>query len=265
MHILTSWFLRNPVAANLMMALILFLGVQTLLNIRIEGFPRIPPESVRITVEYPNSTAQQVDELVTQKVEQALEGIAGVRDITSQSVNGQSTITVRRAGGQRLQTVLDRVRVRIDGITDLPEEARRPVIEASGYDLPALYVNLYGDTDPATLQTLAQRLKEDLLAQPDLSRLQIWGLIPREMRVEIDPQRLRQYGLTVSDVAAAIRENSVTFQAGELRTEGGTIYLRADDRALYAPEYADVAHHRTGRRIQGAAGGPGRHSGRVSR
>ncbi|WP_371225390.1 efflux RND transporter permease subunit [Roseovarius sp. 2305UL8-3] len=238
MHVLTSWFLRNPVAANLMMALILFLGVQTLLNIRIEGFPRIPPESVQITIEYPNSTAQQVDELVTQKVEQALEGVAGVRSVTSQSVNGQSAITVRRAGGQKLQAVLDRVRIRVDGITDLPDEARRPVIEASGYDFPALYVNLHGDTDPATLQTLAQRLKEELLAQPELSRLQIWGLIPREMRIEIDPQRLRQYGLNVSDVAAAIRGNSVTFQAGELRTEGGTIFLRADDRARYAPEYA---------------------------
>ena len=238
MHVLTSWFLRNPVAANLMMALILFLGVQTLLNIRIEGFPRIPPESVQITIEYPNSTAQQVDELITQKVEQALEGIAGVHNITSQSVNGLSAITVRRAGGEKLQAVLDRVRIRLDGITDLPNEARRPVIEASGYDFPALFVNLHGDADPATLQTLAQRLKEDLLAQPELSRLKIWGLTPRQMRIEIDPQRLRQYGLTVFDVADAIRKNSVTFQAGELRTEGGTIFLRADDRAHYAPEYA---------------------------
>ena len=68
MHALTSWFIRNPVAANLMMALILFLGVQTLLNIRIEGFPRIPAESVTISIEFPDATAEQVDELVTRKV-----------------------------------------------------------------------------------------------------------------------------------------------------------------------------------------------------
>ncbi len=237
MHALTGWFIRNPVAANLMMVLILFLGVQTLLNIRIEGFPRVPPESVEITVEYPGATAAQVDELVTQKIEQALEGVRGVRSITSQSSNAFAAISVRRAGGEDLQDVLDRVRIRIDGLTDLPSQARRPVIEASGYDFPALYVNLYGPADPATLRTLGQRLREDLLAQPELSRLRIWGLIPRELRIEADPERLRQYGLTVADVTEAIRANSLTFQAGELRTDGGTIHLRADDRALYAPEY----------------------------
>lgn len=238
MHALTAWFIRNPVAANLLMALILFLGVQTALSIRIEGFPRIPPESVNITIEYPGATAAQVDELVTQKVEQALEGLQGVRSITSQSGNGYASVAVRRAGGEKLQAVLDRVRIRIDGLTDLPDKARRPVIEASGYDFPALYVNLHGQADPATLQELAKRLKEDLLAEAELSRLKIWGLIPRELRIEVDPERLRQYGLTVAEVTGAIQSNSLSFQAGQLRTEGGTIFLRADDRAQYAPEYA---------------------------
>ncbi|MVO18403.1 efflux RND transporter permease subunit [Parasedimentitalea huanghaiensis] len=238
MKSLASWFIRNPVAANLLMALILFLGVQTMFSIRIEGFPRIPPESVEISIVYPDATVEQVDELVTRKVEQALEGVEGVRSISAQSSNGVSSISVRRAGGVKLQTVLDRVRIRIDGMTDLPATARRPVIEASGYDFPALYVNLHGDADPATLQTLAQRLKEELLAQPELSRLNIWGLIPRELRIEVDPQKLRQYGLTIADVSTAIQANSLTFQAGQLRTEGGTVFLRADDRARYAPEYA---------------------------
>ncbi len=240
MHALTSWFIRNPVAANLMMALILFLGMQTLLSMRIEGFPRVPPETVEISIEYPDATAEQVDELVTQKVEQALEGLEGVRSITSQSVNGFATISVRRAGGEKLQDVLDRVRLRVDGITDLPSKARRPVIETSAFDFPALYVNLYGNADPATLHTVAQRLKEELLAQPELSRLKIWGLIPRQLRIEIDPDRLRQFGLTIADVTNAIQANSLDFQAGQLRTEGGAIFLRADDRALYSPEYAEL-------------------------
>ncbi len=238
MHALTGWFIRNPVAANLLMALILFLGVQTAFSIRIEGFPRVPPESVEITVEYPDATAEQVDALVTQKIEQALEGLEGVRSITSQSENGVARLSVRRAGGEQLQAVLDRVRLRVDSLTDLPSRARRPVIEASAFTLPALYVNLHGPTDPATLQTIAQRLKEELLAQPELSRLKIWGLLPRHLRIEIEPERLRQYGLTIAAVADAIRANSLDFQAGQLRTEGGTIFLRADDRALYAPEYA---------------------------
>ncbi|MGB0661886.1 MAG: efflux RND transporter permease subunit [Mangrovicoccus sp.] len=238
MHALTGWFIRNPVAANLLMALILFLGVVTLFSIRIEGFPRVPPESVEISVAYPGATAAQVDELVTQKIERSLEGVRGVRSITSQSVNGLATVSVRRAGGADLQDVLDRVRIRIDALPDLPTRARQPVIEAAGYDFPALYLNVHGQTDPTTLRILGQRLREDLLAQPEISRLQIWGLIPQELRIEAEPERLRQYGLTVADVTTTIRANSLTFQAGELRTDGGTIFLRADDRALYAPDYA---------------------------
>ena len=163
-----------------------------------------------------------------------------MRSISSQSSNGFASISVRRQGGEDLQDVLDRVRLRVDGIPDLPDRTRRPVIETSAFDSPALYVNLHGASDPATLQTLAQRLKEELLSQPELSRLKIWGLIPRNLRIEIDPERLRHFSLTIADVTDAVRANSLDFQAGRLRTEGGTIFLRADDRALYAPDYAGL-------------------------
>ncbi|MCG8429412.1 MAG: efflux RND transporter permease subunit, partial [Chromatiales bacterium] len=155
MHYLTGWFIRNPVVANLMMALILFLGIMTMMSIRIEGFPRLPPESALITTVYPNAPAAQVDELVTQKIEKVLEGLEGVRSITSQSENGISVVSVRRAGGQDLNRLLDKVRLRIEGVSDLPTASRRPIIETTGFDFPALYVNLHGSTDPVTLQKLS--------------------------------------------------------------------------------------------------------------
>ncbi|MEM7042005.1 MAG: efflux RND transporter permease subunit [Pseudomonadota bacterium] len=240
MHALTGWFIRNPVAANLMMALILFMGVVTALSIRIEGFPRIPPESVEIVTEYPGAPAEQVDELVTQKIEKALEGLEGVRSISSQSEKGASFVSVRRAGGQGQQKLLDNVRIRIDGVADLPKTVRRPVIQSSGFDFPALYINLHGRTDPATLQTLAERLKEELLAQPELSRLQIWGLQTREMRIEVEPNTFREFNLTVADVVERIQANSLDSQAGRLRTSGGDIFLRADDRARYSTDFAEI-------------------------
>lgn len=241
MQTLVRWFIHNPVAANLLMALILFLGVMSALNMRIEGFPRIPPESVQITTVYNGATVGQVDELVSQKIEQALEGLAGVRSIRSQSENGYSVVSLRRAGGQDLQVLLDKVRLRIDGIPDLPDKAKRPVIETDSYDFAALYLNLHGETDLATLQTLAERLKENLLAQPELSRLKVWGIQPREIRVEIEPKRIQQFGLTLSDVVEKIRASSLDFQAGTLRTQSGNLYLRTDNRARFSHEFADIA------------------------
>ena len=240
MHTLTGWFIRNPVAANLLMAFILFMGVMTTLSIRIEGFPRIPPDSIIITTSFDNATAGQVDELVTRKIEKALEGLDGVRSISAQSNNGTSVIVVRRAGGKKLQTILDKVRLRVDGIADLPAKSRRPVIETSGFDIPALYVNLHGDADPVTLQTLSQRLKEDLLAEPEISRLKIWGLHEREMRIEITPQTLLRYNLTLAEITDRIRASSLDFQAGMLRTYGGSIYLRTDAKARFVRDFAPI-------------------------
>ncbi len=240
MHYLTGWFIRNPVAANLMMALILFLGVMTLYSIRIEGFPRVPPESVYITTTYLEASTAQVDEMVTQKINKALEGLEGVRSITSKSANEISIVVVRRAGGQDLQKLLDKVRLRIDGITDFPASARRPVIETSGFDFPALYVNLHGKTDPITLQTLLERFREEILAQPELSRLKVWGLHDREMRIEVEPQILERFKLTIADVVNLIRASSLDFQAGSLRTIGGKIVLRTDDKAKFSTQYAKI-------------------------
>ena len=240
MHALTGWFIRNSVAANLLMLFILFAGLMTALSIRIEGFPRVPPDSIYVTTEFRDAPAAQVDELVTRKIEKALEGLEGVRSVTSRSDNGVSTVTVRRAGGQDLQLLLDKVRLRIDSITDLPAAVRRPVIEASGFDFPALFVNIHGETDPVTLQILAERFREELLAKPELSRLNVWGLHEREMRIEIEPRILQQLNLTVSDVVGLIRASSLDFQAGTLRTTGGNIFLRADDRARFSTEYARI-------------------------
>ena len=240
MHALTNWFIRNPVAANLLMGLIIFLGVMTTLSIRIEGFPRIPPESTIITTILPEATAEQVDELVTQKIEKALEGLEGVRSITAQSENSASTVVVRRAGGQDLDKLLDKIRLRLEGNLELPQSARKPIIETSEFDFPALYLNLHGDTDTATLQTLSERLRESLLAQPELSRLNVWGLHSREMRVEVNPNTLRQYDLTIADVAERIRANSLNFQSGTLRTNGGNIFLRADNRAKFSTEFNQI-------------------------
>ncbi len=240
MHFLTAWFIRNPVAANLMMVFILFLGFLTISDMRIEGFPRMPSENVTISTFYPGASGAQVDEHITQKIEKALEGLEGVRSITSQSTNDISTIYVRRAGGQDLQKLLDKVRLRIDAIVDFPAVVKRPIIDDSGFDFPALYLNLHGQTDPATLQKLSERLREELLAQPELSRLNSWGLFEREMKIEVEPQMLQRLNLTVADVVSQIRASSLDYQSGTLKTNGGFIYLKADDRAKFSTEYARI-------------------------
>lgn len=237
---LTAWFIRNPVAANLLMVFILFLGLITLISMRIEGFPRVEPDSIIITTFFPEASPEKVDALVSQKIENALEGLEGVRSLSAVSMEGLSRVTVRCASGQNLNKVLDKIRLRMESGINLPKKTERPGIETNEFSFPALYINLYGDTDRYTLNTLAKRLKEALLAEPELSRLKVWGLHKQELRIEVDSQKLHQLNLTVSDVTDRIRANSLEFQAGSLKTLAGRIYIKADRQAQYAPEYLAV-------------------------
>ncbi|MGP5309995.1 efflux RND transporter permease subunit [Vreelandella alkaliphila] len=240
MHVLTAWFIRNPVAANLLMAFILIVGLVTLNNMRIEGFPRVEPDSITITTVFPGAPPNKVDALVSQKIETALEGLEGVRSLSAVSSDGLSTITLRRASGQSLDRLLDKVRLRMDSGIELPARAERPQIDASAFDYPALYINIYGDAEQATLHELAKRLRWALLAQPELSRLNVWGLHKQELRIEVDSQKLRQLNLTVPDVMERIRASSLEFQAGSLRTSAGRIYIRTDGDAEYVPEFGAI-------------------------
>lgn len=237
MHFLTSWFIRNPVAANLLMAFILLSGLVTLNTMRIEGFPRVEPDSITITTLFNGAPPEKVDILVSQKIENALEGIDGVHSISAMSIEGVSTVTVKKSSGQDIQKLLDKIRLKMESGVQLPANAERPSIETNGFNFPALYINIHGKTDRNTLNKLAKRLKESLLAEPELSRLKIWGLHKQEIRIEVDSKKLHQLNLTVADIADLIRSQSLEFQAGSLKTQSGNIYIKADKEAQHLLEY----------------------------
>ncbi|WP_029063047.1 efflux RND transporter permease subunit [Labrenzia sp. DG1229] len=237
---LTNWFIRNPVAANLLMVFILIAGVTSLLTIRIEGFPKIPADTVTVSTFFPNAYTAQVDEQITQKMEKAIEGLEGVKAVRSTSEQGFSLVSIQKNNGYDLQKLLDNVRLKIDGLADLPKDARRPVIETNNFDVPALYVQVFGETDLKSLQKIARGLRADLLASPEISRVKNWGLQDQEIAIEFLPGTLERLNLTLADVMTRIRETSLYFQGGTLRTEGGYISLRADSQANSLRDYQNI-------------------------
>ncbi|MHA7777352.1 efflux RND transporter permease subunit [Roseibium sp. M-1] len=237
---LTNWFLRNPVAANLLMVFLLVAGIVSMLTVRIEGFPKIPADMITVTTVLPNAYTAQVDAQITLKIEKALEDLENVKSIQSVSAPGTSVISIRKTNGTDLQKLLDKVRLKVDGIYDLPKDARRPVIDTNAYDMPALYVQVYGDTDLKSLQKIARDLRADLLADPQISRVTDMGLQDQEIAIEFQPGTLERLDLTIADVMDRIRASALYFQGGTLRTRGGDITLRADNQALSKRDYEEI-------------------------
>jgi multidrug efflux pump subunit AcrB len=240
MHALTRWFIRNPVAANLMMVLLLLTGWLTVSSIRVEGFPKLPADTLEITTIYPNAHVQQVDLQVTRKIETSIEGLAGIKKVNSFSSEGLSFVRVQKKEGYSLERLSDDLSARLDSIYALPEKSEKPIVTRNDFDLAAMIVQLYGDTDTKTLQQTATNVRETLLALPEVSKIKTWGKKQPEIRIELIPEKMLAYDLSPDLVIASIQQSSLSFQAGSLKTIGGTIALRADNERLNRLDFEEI-------------------------
>jgi len=240
MKSLTRWFIENPVAANLLMIMILVAGIATMFSIRVEGLPKVEADTITIETVYLDMTSKQVDEGVTQKIEQTLEGMPGIKRIHSISHDGLSVINVRKIDTYDLQQLLDEIRVRVSSLVNLPKGAEKPNYIKHDWDKAALYVQVFGHTDTLTLQTIASNLKRKLLAQAQISKVEDWGKKDPELSIEIKPELLQKYQLSMQQVLDKIHQASLVTRSGVLRTDGGLINIRSDNQAYYYQDFANI-------------------------
>lgn len=241
MSILINWFIRNSVAANLLMLFILVAGGLSLSGMRIEGFPKIPADSISINVSYSGASAEQISEGVTQKIEHAIQGLAGVNKITSFSFEDYSEVTIQKKSGYDLERLLGDIKIQIDHISELPQGAQRPVITRNEFSFPSMTFQVYGNTDRHTLQKLGERARKVLLAQPEISKLKVWGNKKREISIELAPEKLEALNLSLSDIAKALNDNNMQYRMGKITSSQQKINLRADYQAYQVADFANIA------------------------
>lgn len=234
------WFTANPVAANLLLVLIVVAGLLSVSSLRKEAFPAADPESVTVSVTYLSGSAQQSEEGVAIKIEEALESVTGIKTITSTSNSQGVTVTVERQSDYDLDELLRDVKNKVDGISTFPTQAEKPVVEKNQRESQAITLQLYGDVGRHTLQQLGDRLKTDLLTQPDISRVTYSGWIDPIMAIEIDEARLQAYGLSLTDIQDAINQYSSNTSTAILRHERLFLQLKASEQAYYTTEFAKI-------------------------
>lgn len=235
-----GWFATNPVAANLLMLIVIIMGLMSVGDLRKEAFPSREPDSLTISISYDSGSAKLSEEGLAIKIEDQLEGIIGIKTITSESTRSGVTVTVEMQQGYDLDTLMRDVKAQVDAISTFPAEAKNPVIKKAEREEHAIWLQLYGDTDRHTLQQLAESLKTDLLAKPAINRVTISGWLDPMMMIEIDDGRLQSYGLTLSDVENAINTNSSTPLTAVLRNENVYLQLNASEQAYLKEDFAKI-------------------------
>lgn len=235
-----GWFAANPVAANLLMLLVILIGAMEVGNLRKEAFPSREPDSLTITVSYDSGSARLSEEGLAIKIEERLEDVDGIRSVNSESNRSGVTVTVEKQSDYDLDTLLRDVKNRVDAISTFPTEAKNPVIRKAQREEHALWIQLYGDADRHTLQQIAENLKTDLLAAERINRVKISGWLDPMMAIEIDEGQLQAYDLSISDVEAAINNNSSTTLTAVMRNQDFFLQLQASDQAYTKRDFAEI-------------------------
>ena len=235
-----SYMARNPVAANLFMLTFLVGGVLMALNIKQEIFPSYELDIINFSMSYPGASPKEVEEGILLAVEEEIRGLQAVKRIEATASEGRAEVSIEILDGFDPNRALQDVKNAIDRISSFPEERERPTIGLVMRASRVLTLSLYGDLDEASLFDYSQRVRDDLLALPEISQVDVWGGRKPEISIEIPQATLRSLGLTLREVANTIRENALDVPAGGIRTEGGEVLLRTSERRVYASEYADI-------------------------
>ncbi len=235
-----AWFAQNSVAANLLMVGLIILGMVSYSDIRKEAFPSMDPRFVTISMVYDSGDAEQAEEGIAIKIENALETVPGIKRITSTSNSSGANVRVEKETDYDLDVLFDDIKNEVDSISNLPSDAENAIIDKATRDEHVLWVQLYGDASHAELQYLGEQLERDLLAQDDIRDVDSASFIDPMMSIEIDEAKLQAYGLTMSDVADRINEESSTALTTSLRNEQKVIRLKASEQAYYAADFAKI-------------------------
>ncbi|MGD9418357.1 MAG: efflux RND transporter permease subunit [Verrucomicrobiota bacterium JB025] len=253
------WFSRNHVAANFLMLAVMLAGFTTWFKLRKEIFPETSIDTIAITVPYPNATPEEVERGVAIPIEEAVSDVNGIKNLNSNSMQNVGNVMIDVETGYKLRDVMDDVKTRIDAIDNFPEEAESPVLEEILIKTPVMSVAVVADTDETTLRRIAEDIRDGLLtyepppaANPiellgrmmrgtqTISQVELTGTRPYEISIEVPEQRLRELGLTLAQVADAIRRTSVDLPGGSIRTSGGEVILRALGKKYRAADLANV-------------------------
>lgn len=236
------WFAHNPVAANLLMFAILLGGLFSLgtNKIPLEVFPEFELSQVNINTSVRGATPSSVEQGVTVRIEEAIHDLDGIKSLTSRSAEGLSTIQVEVALGYDSKDLLDDIKLRIDGLSSLPDEADRPVISIPARVREVISVVVSGDYDERSLREMAEFHRDNMLGISGISSIDIDNARKFELSITVPPSTLDALNLSLQDISNAINANSLDLSAGNIRSAQGEILVRTSSQAYNKVDYAKI-------------------------
>jgi len=236
-----EWFARNPVAANLLMFGIVIAGLKSAVtNIPVQEFPNNEPNRITINTEFRGATAKSAEDGITVRIEESIADIKGIDEISSRSSEGRSSITVNLLDDYDRRAALDDIKVRVDALNTLPQAAERPIVSLVEYKRPVISVAVSGELSAKELRKVAETFREDLLNTTDATNIEIQGVADYQINIEVAPETLERYNLSLRGIGQAIQTGASDVSAGNVQTRDGDILIRSDGQAYSVEEFSRI-------------------------
>jgi len=226
--IVSDTAIRNRTTVGVLIVVILGFGAYSYMTLPRESSPDVPIPYILVTTIYEGVSPEDIETSVTIKIEKELAGLKGVKEMTSASAEGASTIVMEFLPEVDTDDALQHVRDKVDlAKAELPEEAEEPVVtEISFADFPILIANISGTISPVRLKEMADDLEDIIESIPGVLNCEVLGALEREIRLEVDQDKLAAYGLTIPEIMTVIPAENVNISAGGLETPGVKFNVR---------------------------------------
>lgn len=231
---------HNHVASNLLMMVLIVGGLIMAYSIKQEVFPEIEMDMIRVSVVYSGAGPEEIEEGILLKVEEAISSISGIKEIKAVASEGVGAVTAEVMEGEDVDLVMQDVKAEVDRITTLPEQAERPVITKVISRSEVISVVVYGNLAERSIREYAEEIRDELLAMPEITQIELSGVRPYEISIEVPEDNLRRYGLTLDRIADRVRRASIDLPAGAIKAEGGEVLIRTKERRYTGPEYSAI-------------------------
>lgn len=235
-----AWMSGNSVAANLLMLLFLVGGCFGLWRITKEVNPQFEMDMVEIIVSYPGASPEEVENGIILAIEEVLEDVEGIKEVTAVAAEGSGTVYAEAMDGFDASQLAQDIKNEIDAITTFPTDSEKPIVAKVVRQRDVITFVIYGDISMWNLRQLGESVRNDLLADPRITQVSLSGIRDYEIAVELSQENLRRYNLTLDEVAKRISAANTELPGGGLKTSGGEILVRVSERKDWADEFAKI-------------------------
>jgi multidrug efflux pump subunit AcrB len=235
-----SWMASHPVAANLLMLGFILGGFLFINSMKQEVFPDFITDSVSINVVYTGADPEEIERSIVLVIEDAISGIEGIDEISSSAKEGLGSVTIEALSDADLYLLAQDISKEVDRITTFPEEAEEPEINVMASKRKTVSLVIYGETEEQVLHELAEDFRDQLLQSENITQIELEGVRPLEINIEIPQENLRRYNLSLATIAQRIRDASLDLPGGSVKTDAGEILIRMQERKDTGLDFAQI-------------------------